>query len=67
MIEQLVQVGLCGRLGVNCVCEDCRAEDAEHVNERPFRVPLAETPARGLRRGQFGAIGDIPQADHTLH
>ena len=63
----MVQVGLGGRLGVNCICEDCRAQDAEHMSKRPFCIPLAKTPASRLRFRQFVALGEIPQADDALH
>src|SRR5665648_783423 len=62
-----MEVGLGGRLGVDCICEDCSSQNAEHMSKRPFRVPLAETTARGPGCRQFAAIGDVPQADHALH
>ena len=43
------------------------AEDAKHMAQRPFAVPLAEEfPCRtGFR--QVAAFGSVPQADHAPH
>src|SRR3989304_1121901 len=62
-----MQVGFCSRLGLNCICQDCGAEDPEHMNKGPFRIPRAEIRTRRLRQRQLVALGEIPQTDHALH
>src|ERR1039458_4443706 len=62
-----MQVGLGVRLWFNCIREDCRAQDTEHMSQRPFCVPLAESPTRGPRLWKLVTLGDVPQADQALY